>query len=160
MTKILIGGTALDHYTTVHNIIGKEDLAEIKVVLDYLSNQIVLPDAVDQARGVLMDILEPGRIAEDGSNLDLEGLLKRAVAADMTIWVYYETQGACDYSGQDVDTALTHIRNCDEMQVALEDSKGNVRAWLLCVQQGPDMDPAEEVADCSGPWLEEIGFAS
>jgi hypothetical protein len=91
----------------------------------------------------------------------LEELLNLAVGnCDFTVIAYYETPIETDYNGRDVEKALEAIRECDEMNVILQDTTGATRAWLYIVQQGPDMDPEEEISDCSGAWLEEIGYVS
>jgi hypothetical protein len=155
--------TALAHYTAVRDLIGEEDLANIKTVLDFIHALKVVPGGVFEAAGTLMDIIEPGRIAEDGSNMNLEDLLTRAAKEGHFLIVYHDDPRQPDYVGGDVDKALEAIRACDEMKVIIRSGAGSEPerlAWLFCVQQGPDMDPLEEISDCCGPWLEEIGYVS
>lgn len=90
----------------------------------------------------------------------LEQVLERAKEAGFGFRVYGDDIGDPDYDGDDDEDALEAIRACDEMQVMILDENLQVKAWLLCVQQGPGSDPEEEVADCSGAWLEEIGYVT
>lgn len=67
-------GLARAHYTKLHALIGREDLALMQRLLDFIDDQVgaegldEAPDDVQQAYGLLVDILNPEGIAEDGSS--------------------------------------------------------------------------------------------
>lgn len=66
-------GLARQHYQRLHNLLGAEDRSLLQGLLTYIDEQIgsegleEASDAVQQAYGLLVDILEPEGIAEDGS---------------------------------------------------------------------------------------------
>ena len=74
----------------------------------------------------------------------IKELLADAKAAGMSFHVSYE--GETDYSGKDIDKALSALYACDEMELRLV-KDAQVAGWVLFI---PGLEDEEHIADCSG----------
>lgn len=82
----------------------------------------------------------------------IKELLTDAKASGLSFHVSYE--GETDYSGKDIDKALTALYACDEIELRLV-KDGEVVGWALFI---PGPEEEECIADCSGwptDWWDE-----
>jgi hypothetical protein len=74
-------------------------------------------------------------------------LLSDAASQKLTISVFDDPANP-DYVGRSPDEAWEHVTACDEIK--LVNSHGDRVGWAAIVHDG---DPAEAIADYSGPWM-------